>query len=240
MQIRWNYLPCVAAKDAGTNSIRPPRGNGNARASVRLALAPALSAGYMPCMEQQGQRVLPGSPPTGLPKENWGVAFWLRSPREDSLRSPAEMAMRVEMRSNKHPLLSREEKSRLLPETVKQAAKTSVSRVYLTRPWADSNCRTRLRRPMLYPLSYRGNGHPLYHKTGHLPNRYHRFPTPYAPLPLRTYLPAVGLHSMLTLRRSPRTGGRWSSAITTSWLVSNCRSHFCSRVVNSHRAACGP
>ena len=25
------------------------------------------------------------------------------------------------------------------------------------RPWGDSNSRTRLRRPVLYPLSYRGN-----------------------------------------------------------------------------------
>ena len=26
------------------------------------------------------------------------------------------------------------------------------------RPWGDSNTRTRLRRPVLYPLSYRGSG----------------------------------------------------------------------------------
>ena len=27
---------------------------------------------------------------------------------------------------------------------------------FIKRPWRDSNPRTRLRRPMLYPLSYRG------------------------------------------------------------------------------------
>ena len=30
-------------------------------------------------------------------------------------------------------------------------------------PWGDSNARTRLRRPLLYPLSYRGSQHPYYH-----------------------------------------------------------------------------
>ena len=34
---------------------------------------------------------------------------------------------------------------------VSQSTGTSIK-----RPWRDSNPRTRLRRPMLYPLSYRG------------------------------------------------------------------------------------
>ena len=47
----------------------------------------------------------------------------------------------------------------------KSANKNSSSRVIVAAetvhavcPWQDSNLRTRLRRPLLYPLSYRGSG----------------------------------------------------------------------------------
>lgn len=92
--------------------------------------------------------------------------------RGDTPRTPRATAALSPTAAERHGgRRGREGVKRYRPRKTKPLPSSGEKGLYFQYPWGDSNSRTRLRRPLLYPLSYRGTFQ-VYHKMGMLANFY--------------------------------------------------------------------